>query len=147
MKEPNVFKQPIRVDKEIQAGVIAHVRSTTPQDSDEPTEVVEGRFSTSGALRTVALTDNDEEFCADVMDEESDRVWHIAVWPNPPDSDLDVSHCLVVGSKAQAREILRSLTGAPPFVPKAQRSIGAPQQSGHVGHGGQKPGRTQQKQG
>lgn len=153
MNEPNVFKQPTRADRDIQASVIAQVRHTAPEEADDEggeQEETETRFSTSGALRTVTLVDDDTEYCADVMDEESERVWHIAVWNNPPDTELDVSHCFVVGSKGQAREILRSLTGEPEFVPnKGQQARGSRQTgySGPAGQNGQKPGRTQQKQG
>lgn len=151
MQEPKALKQPQRAAADVQASALAQVRFTAPAETDEEQEAVvvtPTRFQIDGALRSITLVDDSSEYCIEVMDEESERVWEIAVWASPPGSDIALSHCLVVGSKNEAREVLRILTGAPAFVSKASQAARGQQQRGYGGGGvTQKPGRTQQKQG
>lgn len=153
MKEPKTHQQPRRAATDTQASVLAYVRSTVPaeqDDSDDSTSDAGSpptRFEIKGSVRNALLIDGSTEYCIAVLDEEAERVWEVAVWLKPPGSDFTHSHCLVVGSKNQARDVLGELTGTSAKVSKSSQTPTYFRGQSSGGGVARKPGRTQQKKG
>ncbi len=162
MENPRVFKRPERADVALQASLLAELRNSPPpaptaKDDDAADEEEQAheprRFETGTPVHTITLRDGDVEYCADVVDASSERVWYIAVWPNPPEAqglpDAGVSHCFVIGSKNEARDRLAAMTDGPTFVAKKQAHAGdrGTRAAGFEGNVTRRGTRVQQKQG
>ena len=160
MDEPKVFKRPERAKKEVKKAILAELAkhpAPEPKEEepaeDEEVEQEPKRFGTGDPIHEFTVVLDEVEYCVDVVDPESERVWLIAVWSKPPAADglpeSAMSHCMVIGSKNEARERLGGMENGPEYIPRKDEANDprGPRKTGAASSAVTRRSREAQKQG